>query len=46
MYLNNYKLQRIYPPYNHPMDQTRKSPNLSFALSLCATTMRAAHGGR
>jgi len=32
--------------YNHPMEQTRNSPNLGFALSLCVATMRAAHGGR
>jgi hypothetical protein len=31
---------------NHPMEQTRNSPKLGFALSLCETTIRAAHGGR
>jgi len=32
--------------FNHPMEQTRNSPILSFALSLCLATIRAAHGGR
>ena len=32
--------------YNHPMEQTRNSPNLSIAYSLCTTLVRAAHGGR